>query len=37
MATRLNFTKRDIDALALPPQGKRLWVYDSRVAVKVLD
>jgi integrase len=31
MATRLNFTKRDIDALALPPQGKRLWVYDGRV------
>jgi hypothetical protein len=31
MATRLNFTKWDIDALALPPQGKRLWVYDSKV------
>jgi hypothetical protein len=31
MATRLNFIKRDIDALALPLPGKRLWVYDSRV------
>jgi integrase len=31
MAARLNFTKRDIDALALPLPGKRLWVYDSKV------
>jgi integrase len=31
MTARLNFTKAAIEALVLPAQGKRLWVYDSKV------
>ena len=29
--TSLNFTKKSLDALRLPPQGKRLYVYDTKV------
>ncbi|HEY9789648.1 MAG TPA: site-specific integrase [Candidatus Obscuribacterales bacterium] len=30
MATAFNFTKKDIDALPLPPEGKRAFYYDTR-------
>lgn len=40
MSQKLNFTKRDIDALAAPPKGKRAYYYDTKsdgLAISITD